>query len=110
MKRIKQGIFAFLAFAILFLTGCTDFHDAPGVSVWSDGLWVLPWLTGLGCAFFAYKTYKSATSGSYSIDQQTGVRTDYDENVPFYKIGWFYFAAGLFIATVFIILNVISNR
>ena len=110
MKKIKQGIFAFLAIALFALTGCTDFADTPGKSVWSEGLWILPWITGLGAAFFGWKTYKSATSGSYEINQVTGVRTDFDENVPFYKIGWFYFSVGLVIATVFIILNVISNR
>lgn len=109
MKKIKQGIFAFLAVALFMLTGCTDFADTPGKSVWSEGLWILPWITGIGSGIFGWMTYKAATSGSYVIDEK-GVRHDSDENVPFYKIGWFYFAVGLFIATVFIILNVISNR
>jgi hypothetical protein len=110
MKKIKQSIFAVMAIAMFVLTGCTDFADTPGKSVWSEGTWILPWVTGIGSAIFGYITYKAATSGSYSIDPVTGVRTDFDENVPFYKIGQFYFSVGLFIATVFIIWNTISNR
>lgn len=101
------GVILFLA--SIMLTGCADFADTPGKSVWSEGLWVLPWLTGLGSAIFGIKTYKAANSGSFVRDFN-GVVHNSDENVPFYKIGWFYFSVGFLIATIYIIKSVVSNR
>jgi hypothetical protein len=104
---MKKLYFLFAPF-ILFLLSCGKFHDT-GTSVWSEGLWILPWLTGLGAAFFGYKTYKAATSGSI-ITHADGTTEESDENVPFYKTGWFYFAAGLLVATIAIILSVNGDK
>jgi hypothetical protein len=108
MKKINKGITALLASALLVLTGCTKFHDGGG-SVWQGGTWILPTITILATIFFGYKTYKASTSGSNIIE--SGAITDKEGgNVPFYETGWFYFAVGSLIASVFIIANVISNR
>lgn len=115
MKNLKT-IFAFIIACTFMLVGCTDFADTPGKSVWSEGVWILPWLTGLGSAWFGYVTYRAATSGSIVKvpDPERGPgatkEVESDKNVPFWEIGQFYFSVGLFIATVFIIWNVLSNR
>ena len=106
---------AFLIAIFFLMTGCADFADTPGKSVWSEGLWIVPWLTGLGSAYFFYVAYKGSKSGSFvkvpdpnkpgeTIDQES------DENVPIYEFGQFYFAVGFLIATIFIIWNTLSNR
>jgi len=114
MKKIFKPVYLAIASVFLLgvnlLTSCTDFADTPGKSVWSEGTWILPLLTGLSSAFFGWKTYKASTSGSTETNQLTGVTTSSDENVPFYKVGWFYFSVGLLIATIFIIWNTVSNR
>lgn len=94
MKRLL-----FFAFAATFiLTGCADFKDTPGMSVWSDGLWILPWATGLGAvaslykfgaAYLLFKEYKGKKKLSY---------------------GWLIFAGALIIATTVIIWKVIAER
>jgi hypothetical protein len=119
MKKTLNVILTVMAaFAIVFLASCTDFTDTPGKSVWSEGLWILPWLTGIGSAIFFYQAYKGSKSGSIvkvpdperpnvpgaTIDQES------DQNVPIYKFGQFYFGVVLLIVTVFIIWNTISNR
>lgn len=106
---MKKLIFIFLSLITFFSVGCTDFADTPGKSVWSEGMWIAPWMTGIGAAIFAWKAWKAHKSGSYIVEN--GRITDKDGGkIPIYQIGWFYFAVGLTIATVFIILNVISNR
>lgn len=44
--------------ACLFLTSCADFADTPGKSVWSEGLWIIPWVSGLGSAWFSFSWAK----------------------------------------------------
>src|SRR5690606_26348378 len=35
-----KTLILFLLTCALMLTGCADFHNSPGVSVWSEGLWI----------------------------------------------------------------------
>lgn len=95
---IMKKLFLFAITALLFLSGCADFHDEPGNSVWSEGLWVLPWATAIGSvlsfiqfgkAYIAFQEYKGKKKLSY---------------------GWLIFAGALAIATVVIIYSVVSNR
>lgn len=108
MKNLKT-IFAFLTACVFMLTSCTDFADTPGKSVWSEGLWILPWITAIGAGIFGYQAYKGSRSGSNIISN--GAVTDKEGgNVPIWQFGQFWFAVGLTIATIFIIWNVVSNR
>lgn len=110
MKKFNKNISMLLAATLFLFTGCTDFADTPGKSVWSEGLWLLPWITGLGSAFFFYIAYKSSKSGSNRIDASGKITNEEAGNVPIYEIGQFWFGVGLAIATIFIIWNTISNR
>ena len=97
---MRQFILLLLS-ALLFLTGCTDFKDTPGKSVWSEGLWLLPWVTGLGAAACAYK-FGSAYK-KYSDYKKAG-------NKARLGYGWAIFAGALVIATIVIIWKVITER
>ena len=109
MKKVFKPILAFLIASVLLLTGCTDFADTPGKSIWSEGLWILPWLTGIGSTIFFYVAYKGSKSGS-NIIENGGVTDKEGGNVPIYQFGQFWFGVGLAVATIFIIWNVLSNR
>lgn len=100
MKREISGwsLLICLFLTSLFLASCTDFADTPGKSVWSEGLWILPWATGLGslaclykfgAAYLLFKEYKGKKKLSY---------------------GWLIFAGALIIATIGIIWKVIAER
>lgn len=77
------------------------------------GLWIIPLLTFAGSIIFLYQSYKASKSnsttqvkagdGSYYTKDNTG-------NVPIYKIGRFYFAVALFVATVVILLAMYSDK
>jgi hypothetical protein len=55
---MKQAFFVLAMFAIVLLTGCANFHDEPGKSVWSEGMWIIPWITGIAGAIWLYQWYK----------------------------------------------------
>lgn len=84
-------------------------HYADGTSVWSGGLFIIPWLTGIGSAIFFVIAFLKSKSGS---EQQLpgGGYIQSKENVPIYKIGQFYFACALLVATVVIILMVNGDK
>lgn len=106
-KIMKKLTFLLLA-AIVFLPGCADFKDTPGKSVWSEGLWILPWLTGLGALAFFIIAYLASKSGS-TKQTERGI-TSSDKNVPIYKVGKFWLGVALAVATLAIIISVINNR
>jgi len=87
-------------FAMLLLTGCGKFSD--GQSVWAGGVWIIPILLFSAAGFFLYIAIKKSKSGS---EQQTsrGIKS-YDENVPVYKIGQFWFAIGFIVAAIIVII------
>lgn len=94
MKRLLFSVFV----TLIFLTGCADFKDTPGMSVWSGQLWIIPWATGLGAvaclykfgaAYLKFKDYKGKKKLNY---------------------GWLYFAVALIVATIVIIWKVVSER
>jgi hypothetical protein len=87
-----------LLLAILFLTGCADFSDTPGKSVWSEGLWILPWATGIGAALSLYKF-----GGAYLKFK------DYEGKKKL-SYGWLIFAGALTLATIVIIWKVTAER
>ena len=97
-------VLLFLLAAIIF-TSCATFADDPTKSVWSEGLWILPWLTGLGSAFFFYQSYRAVKSGSIK-----GWKQNADEKFKFYKSGKFWFGIILLAATIVIVLAVIGDR
>lgn len=89
-----------LAACCFLLPSCAHFRD--GQSVWAEGLWIIPWLTGLGSVFFFYLAYRSSKSNSE-------IRTwayykDNTGNVPIWGHGFFVFFVGLLIATIAIIV------
>ena len=92
----------------LSLVGCADFADTPGKSVWSEGLWILPWVTGLGSLYFFYTAYVASKSNS-TIRNEKGV-FDNTGNVAIYKIGRFWFGVALAIATIVIIIAVVGSK
>jgi len=108
MKNLKT-IFAFLIACTFMLVGCADFADTPGKSVWSEGMWIIPWLTGVGSVIFFYQAYRGSKSGS-NIIKEGRVTDEEGGNVPIYKFGFFWFGVALAVATGLIILNVISEK
>lgn len=98
-KIMKKLTFLTLLCAV-FLTGCADFKDTPGKSVWSEGLWLIPWLTGLGAIAFFAISYFASKSGS----------TAGSKSVPIYKIGKFWLGVALTVATIVIVVSVISGK
>lgn len=102
MKRDSKSILIFLLALILISVGCTNFSDVPGKSVWSEGLWMIPWITALGSLWFFYSAYKQGKEKAIQFGQT--------ENVPAYQFGQFYFGVGLFLTTIIIIWMTINNK
>lgn len=90
--------------SIAFIS-CGKFSD--GTSVWQEGLWIAPLLTGLGAAWFGVLTYLSWRKGGtegYIYDEKGLPRwTQDDKRFPIYKASHFWFFAGLLLATIAII-------
>jgi hypothetical protein len=105
MKKNLKAL-AVLVAAFIF-TSCATF-TGTSTSVWSDGLWIIPWLTGIGSLVFLGFAYRSSKSGSV-ISGPNGEEQS-DENVPIYKIGTFWYGITCLIATLLIIWNVVSNK
>lgn len=90
------------ALSAILLMGCGKFSD--GQSIWAEGLWVLPLLTGLGAIWFWYVTLKAQKSGSNIIDVSGKITDREGGKMPLYQIGQFWFAVGLTIATIGIVV------
>lgn len=90
---------AVLLIFLLPLQSCGKFSD--GTSVWAEWTWLVPVIPGIGSLIFLIIAGLKSKSGS---DQQTpsGYHS-YREDVPIYKIGQFWFAVALLIATIAII-------
>lgn len=99
----------FFLMACICLTGCVDFKDTPGKSVWSEGMWIIPWLTGLGSLTFFIISFIASRSGWTKQDKEKGI-TSGNEKIPIYKVGKFWFGVILAVATVVIIIAQISAR
>lgn len=99
--------FIYLLLSIL-LFSCGKFSDGGG-SVWQQGLWVVPWLTGLGGTWFMYLAYKASKSNS-TTQTKDGRIIDNTGNVPIYKLGKFYFACALYLATIIIVIMVNADK
>lgn len=91
---------------VVILAGCGKFRD--GSSVWQDGLWILPWIAGLACLFFGYKTYIDWQSG-WQQDNLAG-HTEGKEKLPITKIPYFWFTLGFLVATIVIIWVVNAEK
>jgi len=102
-----KKLLAFIS-VLLFMTSCSKFHDGGG-SVWQGGLWILPILTTLGAAFFGYKAYKSSKGGS-NVIEGGAITNKEGGNVPIWQLGYFYFAVGLLIATIVIVIMVNGDK
>lgn len=84
--------------SVLFLTGCADFKDTPGKSVWSEGLWIIPVITALGALA---SLYKFGAAYLKFKDYEGKKKLNY---------GWLYFAVALTVATIVIIWKVVAER
>jgi hypothetical protein len=104
MKQLKLFSAGLL---VLLFASCSHYVDDPNKSVWSEWLWVIPWLTGLGAIVFFILAYRSVKNSS--IDNKTG-NINYSNKFSFSKTGFFWFGVGLLIATIWIIWDVNRNR
>lgn len=102
-----KKIFGFIA--ILFLASCAKISGTD-TSVWAEGGWILPWVTGIGSVIFAYQAYKGSKAGSNIVDPNGAVTDKEGGNVPIWKFGQFWFSVALAIATIIIIISFISNK
>lgn len=99
IKTIRFMKLLLFVFSIcLTLASCADFHDDPGKSVWSEGLWILPWATGLGAAACLFQFYKAWRA-----------HKGYDGRKKL-SYAWLYYTAALIVATIVIIGMVIGNK
>lgn len=115
---MKQYQFLLVASGSFLLASCGKFSD--GTSVWGGGLGIIPWLTGIGavaCLVIAYLSSKSNSTTQHSSGGKNpnipggGPWTeDNTGNVPFYKLGWFYFSVALAIATIIIVIMVNADK
>ena len=94
--------------ASVFLMSCGNFSD--GTSVWQSGLWIVPWLTGVGAAIFFALAYKSSKSGSNKILPNGGISKEEGGNVPLTQLGFFWFSVALAVATIVIVIMVNSDK
>lgn len=94
MKRLLFSVFV----TLIFLTGCADFKDTPGKSVWSEGLWIIPVITTLGALA---SLYKFGAAYLKFKDYEGKKKLNY---------GWLYFSVALIVATIVIIWKVVSER
>ena len=91
----------------ILLTGCAQFSD--GSSVWQEGLWIIPTVTGLGALLFFYFAYRASRSNSTQQIPGRG-KVDNTGNVPIYKTGFFVFSMILVLATIVIIFAVSGDK
>jgi hypothetical protein len=106
---IKHTIMKYLLFilTIILFTSCGHFHDDPKTSVWAEGLFLVPWLLGIGAAACLVISILKSKSGS--TKQTTGGIEQSTINVPFYKTGQFKWAVGLTIVLIIVLLFVNSG-
>lgn len=105
---MKKAIWTAFVLTLL-LTGCGQFADGGG-SVWQGGLWIIPTVTGLGAAWFWYVTIRAHFSGSNKINAAGFVTNEEGGRMPLYQIGQFWYAVGLTIATIVIIIMVNADK
>lgn len=88
----------------MFMVSCGKFRD--GSSIWSEGAWLVPTLPAIGGVIFLFFAIKAHLSGSEQWQKVNGVDklVPSDENVPIHKIGQFWFAVALFVASLVIIV------
>jgi hypothetical protein len=97
---MKQLFILFIAIAWFGLLSCAHFHDS-NVSVWAGGLWILPWLTGIGAIICYVLAYFSSKSNSTTQTKHGTI--DNTGNVPITKLGLFWFGVILTVATIIIV-------
>lgn len=104
MNKLLSILFAL---SLIYMTsGCVTLRGT-NESVWGDGLWIVPTLTGFGAAIFGFKSWKDSHGPFYKED---GTLITDSTPVPIYKIGFFYFSISLVIATILIIFNIVNKR
>lgn len=101
-----------LFIGLLFLTivsSCGHFHDAPKVSVWASGLWLVPTLIGAGAVICWIAAIIGSRSGSHHQSQALGDGgKDINDagNVGITKTPFFPWALGLTIIEILVIIYV----
>lgn len=93
------------------LASCGKYAD--GTSVWGGGLFIIPWVTGIGSLVCFYVAYLSSKSNSTTQVGTGGPRPtvkDNTGNVPITKIGWFWFGVALAVATIIIVIMVNADK
>jgi hypothetical protein len=82
--------------------------------VFGGALWILPLLTLLGAIWFMYIAIRAHKSNStqqvYDPKTDRYITKDNTGNVPYTKIGQFYFSVALFIATIWIVIAMVLDK
>lgn len=100
MKLIK---FLFAIVALFSLQSCAKFKGTD-ISVFAEGGWMVPALTGAGAIIFIILMILEHKSGSWKIIN--GKITNQDGGViPFWKVPYFKYVVGLLLATIAIIVG-----
>lgn len=102
-SKFVASVFIMVTFG---LTGCVDFADGSGVSVWAGGKWALLVITGVPALYFYFRAWQKSKSGwTQQIGDNKG-RKESDERLPIHKINLFKYALALTLAFIVIYLGV----
>jgi hypothetical protein len=112
MKRIATLTSVFLLALVFLCTGCTDFANSPGVSVWSGGLWILPTLLLIGALIFGYNAWTAYNSGTVEGGGNDKPYVDYGKSVkpPMSKNGHLWFSVIFLVAFIVVVYVVVHGR
>lgn len=110
MKKLLS--FLFIVLISMMAMSCGKFSD--GTSVWQEGLWTIPWLLLAGAGVCWYLTIKSWRAGGTQgwvkkNDYQSEYTTD-DKKFPIWRASFFWFAVGLTIAAIVVIIMVNADK
>lgn len=92
----------FFLLTVILLSSCGHFPD--GTSVWAGGLGIIPFVLGLGSAWFFSVAYRKSKSGSRQ--QLPNGTVESDEDVKIYKIGEFWYGVALAAALTVVVIAV----
>jgi hypothetical protein len=109
MKRLLS-FFAVIIVSMIAMS-CGKFSD--GTSVWQQGLWIVPTLTGGGALTFWILTFVEWLKGGTVGWVQKGHEwhwTEDDKKFPIYRASFFWFAVGCTIATIIIFIMVNADK
>ena len=100
-RNMKSIIFLLIA-SVTMLTGCGKFHGT-NQSIWSEGMWIIPWGLGLAAAFSLYRAWVASKQPSERQLPGGGYKY-YREGIPFWKTTPFKFFIGFILALIGVII------